>query len=499
MRFPWVLSVCVGFLSLSQEILWVRFVSFAYHSVPQSFSFVLAMFLLGIAAGALLGKRVCQRMAGLYAVSGAILVGGGVADMLAPLLAVSVNSHPFGVLVLAALIFLCACLKGIVFPVVHQLGSTPVPGKLGKSVSRVYFFNIVGSTLGPLLTGFWLLDWLGLQRCMVLMGGFTVSLGTACLARERGVKAGLAGALVLVTCITLMARRDDLAAKLAFSFRDAPIRRVIENRSGIIHVLAAQTGGDLVYGGNVYDGRTSVDLRVNSNGLHRVVVLEALRPHAERVLVLGMSTGAWTRILSGFPGVKKIDVIEINPGYLDLLSEYPQINGFLRDPRVTVHIDDARRWLRSHPDPRYDLIVMNTTFHWRAYSTNLLSQQFLELLKRHLEPGGLVTYNTTGSTDAVRTAEAVFPFAYRYVNFVIAGDQDFRPRVLNGAAALTEIKLDGMPVLDPGVEADAQFIRETLSVPFLTSADDIARIGRPAEIITDWNMITEFKYGHAFP
>ena len=111
----------------------------------------------------------------------------------------------------------------------------------------------------------------------------------------------------------------------------------------------------------------------------------------------------------------------------------------------------------------------------------------------------MVTYNTTGSTDAVRTAEAVFPFAYRYVNFVIAGDQDFRPRVLNGAAALTEIKLDGMPVLDPGVEADAQFIRETLSVPFLTSADDIARIGRPAEIITDWNMITEFKYGHAFP
>ena len=499
MRFPWLLSLSVGFLSLSQEILWVRFVSFAYHSVPQAFSFVLAMFLLGIAAGALLGKRVCARRDGLYALSGAILVGAGGMDMVAPLVAVAVNSHPFGVLLLALLIFLCACLKGIVFPVAHQLGSITVPGKLGKSISRVYFFNIIGSTLGPLLTGFWLLNCLGLQRCMVLMGGLTVALGVACLVHERGVKAGLAGTLMLGACVALLVHRDDLAAKLAFSFRDAPVRRVIENRSGIIHVLSAQTGGDLVYGGNVYDGRTSIDLRVNSNGLHRVVILQALRPNAERVLVIGMSTGAWTRILSGFPAVKKIDVVEINPGYLDLLREYPQINGFLRDPRVTVHIDDARRWLRSHPDPRYDLIVMNTTFHWRAYSTNLLSKEFLELLKRHLEPGGLLTYNTTGSTDAVKTAETVFPFAFRYVNFVIASDHDFRPLVRDGAAALTAIKIDGMPVLDPSVEADAQFIRETLSVPFLTSADDFAKLGRQPEVITDWNMITEFKYGHRFP
>ena len=49
MSFPWWLSFAIGFLSLSEEILWVRLVGFAYSGVPQSFSFVLGSFLLGIA------------------------------------------------------------------------------------------------------------------------------------------------------------------------------------------------------------------------------------------------------------------------------------------------------------------------------------------------------------------------------------------------------------------------------------------------------------------
>ena len=47
-----LLSFSVGFLSLSQEIAWVRIVGFAYQGKPQAFSFVLVVFLAGIASGA---------------------------------------------------------------------------------------------------------------------------------------------------------------------------------------------------------------------------------------------------------------------------------------------------------------------------------------------------------------------------------------------------------------------------------------------------------------
>ena len=55
--FAWWLSLTVGFLSLSEEILWVRVAGFAYNTLPPAFSFVLACYLVGIAAGAAFGNN----------------------------------------------------------------------------------------------------------------------------------------------------------------------------------------------------------------------------------------------------------------------------------------------------------------------------------------------------------------------------------------------------------------------------------------------------------
>ena len=87
-----------------------------------------------------------------------------------------------------------------------------------------------------------------------------------------------------------------------------------------------------------------------------------------------MSTGAWIRAVQGFPGVEAIDVVEINPAYVELTRAYPTLAPLLDDPRVHIHIDDGRRWLKRNPDARYDLIIQNTTYHWRANAGNLLSQ-----------------------------------------------------------------------------------------------------------------------------
>lgn len=500
MRFPWLLSACIGFLSLSQELLWVRYVGFAYHAVPQAFSFVLMVYLFGIAAGALAGKRLCARTPRLYRACGVLLVVAGAVDMFGPLASAEAASHAVGILIYLTLIFLCAGMKGVVFPVAHHLGSVAVAGKVGKSVSRVYFLNIVGSALGPLITGFWLLDHVSLQTSMLIMGWLTALLGVACLAKEGSARWTVTAGLALLLLALAFVQPARLTTELAYRYVDTPVRRVIENRSGIIHSLAAaKGGGDYTYGANVYDGRANVDPQVNSNGLQRVFVLAALKPEPKDVLVIGLSSGAWARILTGFAGVERIEIVEINPGYLELIQDYPEISPVLRDPRVRVHVDDGRRWLKRNPNEHFDLIVMNTSYHWRSYSTNLLSEQFLDLVRAHLKPGGLITYNATGSPDVLKTAEAVFPFAFRYTNFVVASDQDFRPRKAEGEAALLKVTMDGKAVFDSHNPKDRDFIARTLSEPFASSNDDSPRAGRPAEVITDWNMISEFKYGQRFP
>ena len=500
MRFAWILSMSVGFLSLSQEILWVRYVGFAHHSVPQAFSFVLAMYLLGIAAGAAAGKWVCSRFPALLAAAGVVLLAAGAVDMLAPLAYLHVTDAPMPVLILARRSSSHAPVsKASSSRSRTTWGPSRWPGRSRSRCRACTSSTFCGATLGPLITGFVLLDVLTLQQTMLAMGWLTTLLGIACLARDSRPRVALAGVVIAVGLAPLFTVSDRVAWTLAEHGDDAPVKRVIQNKSGILHVLNARAGGDIVYGANVYDGRTNVDPRVNSNMIHRVLMLSVLKPEAQRVLVIGLSTGAWARLLTGFPAVKSIDVVEINPGYLRLIEDYPQISAVLKDPRVRVHVDDGRRWLKRNPDARYDLVVMNTTYHWRNYSTNLLSREFLQLVKRHMEPGAVITYNATGSPDVLRTAESVFAHAFRYVNFVTASDHDFRPLVRDGEAALLRVTLDGQPLFDPSNDADRKFIQRTLSEPFVSMAEDRRGLAREPEIITDWNMITEYRYGKGFP
>ena len=67
-----------------------------------------------------------------------------------------------------------------------------------------------------------------------------------------------------------------------------------------------------------------------------------MMPSPKRVLFVGLSTGAWVRAMQGFPGVERIDVVEINPAYVDLIPSYGQLLPLLQDPRIHMHIDDGR-------------------------------------------------------------------------------------------------------------------------------------------------------------
>ena len=47
-------------------------------------------------------------------------------------------------------------------------------------------------------------------------------------------------------------------------------------------------------------------------------------------------------------------------------------------------VDNSIQQQKKYQLSKFDLILMNTTFHWRYYATNLLSRDFLELCQKHL-------------------------------------------------------------------------------------------------------------------
>ncbi len=503
MSFAWWLSLTVGFLSLSQEILWVRLVSFAFQGIPHAFSFVLANFLIGIALGALVGKWFCERNRSLYAVAAGVLLLAGAIDLMMPAMAVHFlgrdqSSLPW----LPLAVIGTAAIKSVLFPIAHHLGSNQSGPKVGSSVSRIYFGNIIGSTLGPIITGFYLLDRLTVEQCFVVVGSacIVLSAATALVATRGFYRAGVVTLCTVPVLILAQSGIADTISRIAVRTPsgDAPITHIIQNKHGILHTVKDERLGDIVFGGNVYDGRVNTDVKVNSNGLERLYILAALHPRPRRILVIGMSTGAWTRLLSGFPGAEHIDVVEINPGYLDLVNAYPVVSPVLRDPRIDVHIDDGRRWLKRHPGAMYDLIVQNTTFHWRSNSTNLLSLEYFLEVGRHLLPGGIFAANTTSSLDVYRTAQEAFSHAFKYRNFVYAGDRDFRASRDAALERLRVCRIGDQPAFLP-----EQFERGGVAYELAkVNLEPVARIlaaqsSVPIDVITDQNLLVEYRHGHA--
>jgi spermidine synthase len=495
----WLIAFGVGFLSLSEEILWVRVISFMGHGVPQAFAFVLAMFLFGVAMGASLGRRACHVSPSETLRSAIVLLGiASLITLSLPSVIGAVGAGPFRWLVVGSLIAVSAAAKATLFPVAHHLGSEVGTGRIGRTVSRVYFLNIIGSTLGPIVTGFVLLDYFSAEAMFLMLGASGLLL-SAVVAKWLSPR-WLVVAPAVAACAWIAIDRDDHSMIVALLNDTAPgqIIDIIENRHGILHVVQDGGAGDIVYGGNVYDGRTNLDLVANSNRIDRVYLLAALHREPSRILVIGLSSGAWTRVLAEFPSVERIDVVEINPGYLQLITKYPSIAEILRDPRIHIHIDDGRRWLRRNPEARFDLIVMNTTYHWRAYITNLLAVDFLAMARQHLQPQGLLAYNATGSPDALYTATVAFPHAYRWGNFVYASDWDFRDfhradarnRLLVVASAVTN--REGS---DAGTMLHA--VDDLLAVPFVDAQSVAIEAGRTLETVTVQNMITEYRYGRS--
>lgn len=500
LSFAWWLSLLVGFLSLSEEILWVRVVGFGYDTLPPAFSMVLANYLVGIALGAMVGKRLCSGTRNLYAVAAVVLVIAACFDVMIPKLVAGIDpSAVTHTRVLAVMIVATAGLKSILFPIAHHLGAFASGSGTGRSVSRVYFGNIIGSTLGPLLTGFIALEYLTVDECFVLVGVVCLAAAGACAAKADSLRlAPVPVALIVASGFLVLPRQPAEHGVLgAFAHQQGglPITHMIGNRHGVIHTIWSPQG-DLVYGTNVYDGIAAANVELNTNRLDRVYLLGLLHERPKRVLVVGLATGAWTRAVQGFPGVERIDIVEINPGYLELIRAYPDVAPVLTDPRVHVHVDDGRRWLKRNPDARFDLIVQNTTYHWRANSTNLLSREYFTEVRTHLAPGGIVTFNTTGSYDVLHTAGVAFAHAYRYGNFVYASDHPLEPDYERLKAIR---RPDGTPFeTHAGPPESVSVLLSRARMEPVDRFIELRGVADRVAVITDDNLLIEYRHGKRF-
>jgi len=507
------LAAVGGFVSLSFEIFFFRTMSYASGSSATAFAITLSAFLVGIASGSRQAGEVCEtstRAATMRRPVNALLLASLLGALFLPLLD-HLSWLAGGIVgVIMLMVYLVARYWGSLLPYLAEF-SIAADNRAGMRTAMLYLANILGSAAGSVITGFVLMDYLGL----VAMGATLAVAGVACTIlliaavelppREKLQRAAIAVAIGLVAAVAIPRWSGTVLSNL--QWKGVPhadhFAEVLENRSGIITV----TDDGTVFGHGMYDGRFNTDLKHDTNGIVRPYALSLFHPAPRDVLMIGLSTGSWAQVIANNPHVASLTVIEINPGYVSLIAHTPQVASVLANPKVSVVTDDGRRWLRANANRHFDAIVSNTTWHFRASTTNLLSVEFLNLIRRHLSPGGIFFYNTTDSDRVQRTGCRVFAYGARFTNHMVVSDTLIDWDFQRWRRTLESYRIDGTPIFEATRRLDSEELDKLSAWEANRAAGEARNNKRPIEPcpdilartagkqpITDDNMGTEWRH-----
>ncbi|MGE0816923.1 MAG: fused MFS/spermidine synthase [Vicinamibacterales bacterium] len=455
---PWVAAWAMavsGFLSLALQIVWSRLLAQVLGPTSYAFSLVVAMFILGLAVGAVVGRRLAvgsqQPAAGLTgaialavlaAVAAVWTIDFGLMTVAHAVAApdatfASVLTRQVGLVALWLLPIALAL--GCVFPFALRTGIGP-ESALGADLGLIYALNTVGAIAGALAAGFVIIPALGLHASLQWVGAGTAVAGLACLAAARTAgTARLAAAAALLTALgaSLGLPRWDQelfasgAYKYAASLTPEALQvalhagRLVYYAEGATATVSVREGAgttSLAIDGKV-DASNSGDM-LTQRLLAHVPLL--LHPAPKRVAVLGLGSGVTLGSALTHP-IERADVLEISPEVAEASRFFdPENGGALRDSRTRLLLGDGRTHIRLTHE-QYDAIISEPSNPWMAGIASLFTREFFAAAKARLAPGGVLcqwahTYDI--SADDLKSIVATFAAVFPDGTLWLVGDGD---------------------------------------------------------------------------
>jgi SAM-dependent methyltransferase len=145
----------------------------------------------------------------------------------------------------------------------------------------------------------------------------------------------------------------------------------------------------------------------------------------QHVLIIGAGSGSDTAIGLKYGQVGHIDAVEIDPVIARLGEQFHPEQPFA-DPRVSVHVDDGRSFLRKSTDT-YDLIIyalpdsltLTSQFSSLRLESFLFTEQSFQEARQHLTPdGAIVLYNYYREDWLIRKLAGMLETAFGQPPFV---------------------------------------------------------------------------------
>jgi spermidine synthase len=416
-----------------------------------------------------------------------------------------------------------ACLWGASFPL--ALAAAAGPGQdAGRLVGGVYATNTVGAIIGALATSVVLVSWIGSQGVQMAMVGVSILSAIIVLIpvvwnRLFALTATIAGVV--------------LAGWLAFNVPSVPWELIAYGRylptyplefgkDGLLHNPKAE----MLFVG---EGRTSsvaVTELTNSHvrNFHVSGKVEAstepqdmrlqrmlghlpamFHPHPQSVLIVGCGAGVTAGSFVVYPDVKRIVICEIEPLIPRVVTKFFSEQNYhvVNDPRVEIVFDDARHYLLRTTE-KFDIITSDPIHPWVKGAATLYTQEYFELVRKHLNPGGFVTQwvplyesNPAAVQCELATFFKVFPHGTVWSNDINGQGYD---TVVLGRAGGADQSDDAALVIDVAQlqnrwnQPDRQAAAKSLSdVDFATPVDLLTTYAGCAADLAPWLKFAELN------
>ncbi len=377
-----------GFSSMAMEVIWTRTFTPVLGTYVYSFAGLLFVYLWATWVGSWLYRRhvAAERIA-----STARLIALLAVTSLLPIVLndVRLGWHEKAV-ALASIFPFCAVL-GYMTPSLIDQYSQDDPTRAG----RAYAINVIGCVLGPLAAGYLLLPLMGARIGLVVLalpfvGFLAIVWRSPSLARSwRTLTTALTAVLIALSTFVIV------------SYEDGPPGVPAEIRRD--HTATVVSFGEGL----------SKQLLVNGIGITSQTTLTKLMAHmplafhgsadSMAVICFGMGT-TFRSALTWDVHTTAVDLARSVPAAFPYY--FDDAPSLLKQPKGRIVVDDGRRFLHRSGD-QFDIITIDPPPPLEAAGSSLLySQDFYDLLKVRLKPGGLLQQWSPGGDTLINNAIA---------------------------------------------------------------------------------------------
>jgi spermidine synthase len=483
-----------GFCALAAEVIWARILSLLLGATVYSFSIILAVFLTGLgigsSAGAAIGRSLaqprralaCTQILQVAAIAwAAFAMATSLPYWTIPheLANAPLAKFRFDLIRSAWALMPSALLWGASFPL--ALASLARSGQdSARLVGRAYAANTCGAILGAVLCSMVIIPAVGTRAGQAIL--IVLSLVAACLAlaprrkREFLAVGGAAAVTVLSVQLVPVTPWQLVAYGRQAATTDYGAHAIYFGEGMNSSVAVSETPG----GARFFhvSGKTEASSLHKDMRLQRMLghIPALLHPNPRSVLIVGCGAGVTSGSFVLHPSIERIVICDIEPLIPKVVATYFQHENHdvLRDPRVTVVYDDARHYIATTRET-FDLITSDPIHPWVKGSAVLYSQEYFELCRRRLNPGGLVTQwvplyeaDLPVVQSEIATFFSVFPHATIWAN----DDDGFGyDTVMLGQAEPLTIDIDALQLRFD--RSDHRRVREALFDLGLGSAIDL--------------------------